>query len=1052
MSPSHILFSVSLSLIDIGNSKNGRRHFLLPYEIVNGAFLVSKTSNRVTAIAQLKSGEQKRPESKFFVPFERNQWFTGRKVFLQCLHEKFVNETPHEWHYRVALYGMGGIGKTQVALEYAHAYKTFYHQVYWISAVSRASFLAGYQTVAEIAGLPIIPDAKRRDIAADVLKWLNQEQNWLLVIDNLDDITIAGGLLPVNGAGKHTLITTRNPNSMGIPAEGVEVPLFSVDESIELLSTLSKFPIPPASEERTRAEQIVLELGFLPLAIEQAAAFVREVTGDLEGFWKEYQRDHRDIYRWLSKGNRSYTFSVATTWSMSYNIVRETNPSAVKLFELLTFLNPDSILIEFLVLGTEWFENDVQEVVATLPRLAEALLELEKFSLIKWDRSMKKIIIHRLIRAVVKDDMQDDVRLGVINTINVWFYHTFPIQYDSESLQYFRKCQDQIIGALSDKIEIITQESMNIRERVAVFLREDGKHGDSEMLLRQVLAVREAIEGSNHPDTLMTMSVLAHTLYEAKKYDEAETLQEFVMGMRMSILGEEHPDTLVIMNNLALNYREQGRLDEAVKLQEDVLERSRNILGEEHPETLTRKGQLGVTYVRLGRSEEGIKLQEEGLQGERRIYGDDGFDTLIGIANIAKSCAEQGLYEEAIKFWEEFVPTGRRVWGEKHPYILSSLRSLGTVYAKQRRFKEASRMQEEEMAIRKEINGMSFETLITVFQLSTTYERLGRRMESIELRHKAVRECVGLLEVPTQRADAMNLIANIAQAYVTEDQVENAVELLRYCWNEVQALVLKHSESGGIEDAFLLLTGITNSTVNVLGMDHSCAQEICTEIALTAHGIPMPGDANMSLADAIREGRIGKGKNIKANAITDLRIQHSNQRNDQTIGQDKRPLDTSSPVLSKTLREFNSQSPILFKQLPPMDKLLPKIPQNTLSKSMLTSISAFLESTNRTTELEQLLVPWSKAILVTLDYSEENAWMAVDLLRAAIADERVSDWFAMYALECLEKIIKSVSAMREVVWQLRLVTVRLVCYKTVAFRLILMVINSRLQIYFRHVR
>jgi hypothetical protein len=178
------------------------------------------------------------------VPYERNQFFVGRDSFLKKLGDKLsVNSSTSRYHGRVALFGLGGIGKTQIALAFVYRSQITYCRIYWISGATQEALLDGY---AEIA--------KR----AQVISWLNRTQNWLPVMDNLDDINVLsthnlGGqkiistLLPQSGPGHHTLITTRNPNADNIPARGEEVPLFDESEAIDLLSSLSDISVPPNS-------------------------------------------------------------------------------------------------------------------------------------------------------------------------------------------------------------------------------------------------------------------------------------------------------------------------------------------------------------------------------------------------------------------------------------------------------------------------------------------------------------------------------------------------------------------------------------------------------------------------------------------------------------------------------------------------------------------------------------------------------------------------------------------------------------------------------------
>ena len=210
-------------------------------------------------------GDSRLSTDNFVVPFEQNPWFTGRRKLLETIKGKLFDRALKKYNHRIALYGMGGIGKTQTALEYVYTNRNSYERIYWITAVDQASLLSGYQKIAIKAGLKGLLNLKPVETAEGVLIWLRQKQSWLLVIDNLDDISVATGFLPPNGPRQHTLITRRNPNSGGIPAEGLEIPLLDAVDSIELLSTLSNIDIMPNSPESVQAAEIVQELGYLPL-------------------------------------------------------------------------------------------------------------------------------------------------------------------------------------------------------------------------------------------------------------------------------------------------------------------------------------------------------------------------------------------------------------------------------------------------------------------------------------------------------------------------------------------------------------------------------------------------------------------------------------------------------------------------------------------------------------------------------------------------------------------------------------------------------------------
>ena len=479
------------------------------------------------------------------VPYERNQYFTGRDAFLKQLFDQFRDSTTTHYHGRLALFGLGGIGKTQAALEFTYRYQDFYSRIYWISAVSQESLLDGYGKIAKQAELQIQPDTKPIEIADQVLSWLKQDQNWLIVLDNLDDINILstknlGGqnirktLLLECGPQQHTLITTRNSHADNIPAQAVEVTLFDKLESIDLLASLSNIVVLSDSTEQKYAEQIVEELGYLPLAIVQAAAYIKEVSGNFCTFLEDYREYRQRLNRWIPQGLWSYQHSVATTWAMSFDTITTDNLPAAKLFQLLSFLNPDGILIDFLRTGANALRKDLQQLVSNKIELSEALLILERFSLLKWDRLNKTLVVHRLVQAFVKDRMSaadlKDFSIMVAEICDT----SFPENWDT--LKNWEQCRvsiNQIMRPLFDQNVAETLRAVSIMDRVGWFLRDDGKIMDSVRILELSLAICS------------------------------------------KTLGEDHPDTLTTKANLASTYRAQGRTAEAASLGEEVLEKQR---------------------------------------------------------------------------------------------------------------------------------------------------------------------------------------------------------------------------------------------------------------------------------------------------------------------------------------------------------------------------------------------------------------------------------------------------------------------------------------------
>lgn len=675
-----------------------------------------------------------RVEDKFLVPYEENRRFTGRVQFMETLRKKLCATHQSRFNHRVALYGMGGIGKTQCALKYVYSFRESYERVYWSTAVDQAALLSGYQTIAREAKLPGLKNANPIEIAHSAKSWLRDERSWLIVFDNLDDIKVADGLLPENGVGKHTLITTRNPKTAGIPAEPLEVPLLSADDCLNLLSTLSNINLEPAAAEYQQALEIVEELGYLPLAIEQAAAYVLEVTGDFAKFTLEYQKNRKEVSEWVSTGNRQYEHSVATTWSMSFHIARKDHPSAAKLLQLFAFLG---ILIEFLQAGVKAFDDSLRAVLSNQIEMAKALIELEKLSLIKWDRRNQSISIHRLVQAFIADGLSMEERMSTVNTIVGLVDEAFPKEITSEIYPVCRLYQSQVLEPLLRLKAMPSHKLSEIMVRVGVFLREDGKYYDSEKLLVEALQISTDILGSDAPETLVVMLFLAWTYGEQRRGDESIKLYETALQKRKKTMGEEHDKTLIAMHSLAWAYQKQGRNGDAIRLNEDVLEKRIRIHGDDHIETLLTKNNLGWMYLEDGRTEEAVRICQDVLQKRVQLFGRDHLSTLDTMQILASAYRKLGRTTRAAKLNKEVLAKRRRIQGEDHPETLTALYDLGLTFRQQGDDATALSLEVEVLEKRRKVLGNEHpDTLLALQHVAEIYRQSGRIAECKALEYE----------------------------------------------------------------------------------------------------------------------------------------------------------------------------------------------------------------------------------------------------------------------------------------------------------------------------
>jgi tetratricopeptide (TPR) repeat protein len=502
-------------------------------------------------------------------------------------------------------------------------------------------------------------------------------------MDNLDDFSVAESYLPYMKKGGHTLITTRNPDALNIPAIVLEIPVHDGDAATNFLLLRSQVNnTGRQSLEWHHAAEIVKELGYLPLAIEVASAFIRRSTDGISHFLPEYRKSRERILDKFTE-NDSHPMSIAASFHLSLEKIREMariGEQAVKLLGLLVFLNSDAILIDFLRSGREGLSDNLREIIDDDVVFQDVLNLLQRFSLVTLSKNTDCIVIHRLIQAVMKDEFSEMERYNYMGEVIEISKVAFPETVTNETRGLCRRYQDQVLQPVLEAADIQSMSASSLLTRIGAFLGEDGKYDEAERLQKRVLHINESMLGPEHPDTLTSMSNLAVAYSNQGRVAEAEELEERVLEARRRVLWEEHPGTLSSMNNLAVTYSNQGRVAEAEELHKKVLEVRRLILGDDHPSTLSSMSNLAHTFSNQGRVAEAAELEEKVLEASRRILGEEHPDTLSSMNNLAVTYSNQGRVAEAAELEEKVLEASRRILGEEHPDTLSSMNKLTVMY------------------------------------------------------------------------------------------------------------------------------------------------------------------------------------------------------------------------------------------------------------------------------------------------------------------------------------------------------------------------------------
>jgi tetratricopeptide (TPR) repeat protein len=635
-----------------------------------------------------------KPVQVFCVAFDRNVNFTGQTLYLDKIVENYRNPSYH--NHRIALFGLGGVGKSQIALQYCFQHKTEYTYVFWISGADRQKLLSGYRDIAsEIKDIELRPDMSPDMIAKVVIKWLESTSGWLLVVDNLDDISAAEGCLPAIDAQGHTLITSRDKHINHI-AEAIRILPMDPDEARALLLQLVKDD-GKDSNVSIEAIAIVRELGFLPLAIDHAAAYIR-VTEDIFNYLRSYRSNARELLNWRRRGYATDQITVATTWDMSFKRLKSEGGHYTEFIRLLAFLNPDEILVEYLQAGAQGLTEPLQDVVDSSVKLTECIDALETYSLVRVWPGGKSIQIHRLVQWVIRESLDFESRVAMVGQVIGLSLEAFPA-CDGRNFDICRRYFSQILPSLSIMDKELTESAVpqlldgwdDLLDRVALNLQHDGYTSEPIPLLLKTLEIRKKYFGADNEKTLDTAIDLATAYVNSDQVKEAEELLKStldivkdteiwedgpgvtalrvmeklalisrdentfreVCDLRKRVQGPEHRDTLHTETNIAVLIGERGRLEEERALHLDILARKRQLVHEEDEEITYSMNWLAEVDIKLGRYIEAETLLKEALERRRKLRGSRHPRTLWNIDTLAQTYKLMGRTEDAEKLEKE---------------------------------------------------------------------------------------------------------------------------------------------------------------------------------------------------------------------------------------------------------------------------------------------------------------------------------------------------------------------------------------------------------------
>ncbi|KFA82002.1 hypothetical protein S40288_08003 [Stachybotrys chartarum IBT 40288] len=681
--------------------------------------------------------------------------FVQRDDLRDAIRDQLCRQTQDN-AAKVGVWGMGGVGKTQVALSYSQHYRRDYTATFWIQASQPAlidqEFIKIYRQISKITESQSI---EPEDAVSLVHRWiLSRTGTWLFVFDGADELendqnpNFVDISRYIPGLPRtHVIITSRNAAAQDFSTfEGVHIKELEKAQAAELFQKCAKLKQVDKRIE-DGINEITKRLGYLALAITLAGSYVSQrptMASDLSRFILDYDAQRQSLLKHKPrKLIEQYEDSVMTTWEMSYAAVGMQVPEACRFLTLLSFVNYEDIFLELFLPGlppdsncSQSWSRVIRDGTVDISLVQDSFAALERYSLLQRQPNGIDYAMHRLVHAWGYDrleDREEDLTAFRVLASQMLTEAVTAVRSWKKAPQAKLRLVPHLMEHLNtSRVAAKTDNGTNVEridqiEYYGGFMYEIGRWGEAIRMQSMVIEERQRILGDEHPSTISAMNNLASTLGDQGKLDEAARMKQEVLQKMERILGDEHPSTISAMNNLASTLGDQGKLDEAARMKQEVLQKRQRILGDEHPDTISAMNNLASTLDEQGKLDEAARMFQEVLQKRQRILGDEHPDTISAISNLANTLGDQGKLDKAARMKQEVLQKRQRILGDEHPSTISAMNNLASTLGDQGKLDEAARIFQEALQKMERILGDEHPTTILIRRnLSVISSRLSR--------------------------------------------------------------------------------------------------------------------------------------------------------------------------------------------------------------------------------------------------------------------------------------------------------------------------------------
>lgn len=715
--------------------------------------------------------------------------FKGRDDIITEINSRRLTENKEATAIvaKQAIHGLGGIGKTRLAVEYAWQYLSDYSACLFVSADSPENL---NRNLALLCGPTILDlpeqDEQKEDLqVVAVRRWLNQNVGWLMIVDNVDTfdaVKTVEKLLPSLQSG-HILITSRrtdwNDSIQTLPLD-----ILAQEDAVAFLLNKTENYRTPTEEDESIARSLVITLGGLALAIEQAGAFLKKKRISLLEYKERW--DNQEVKLRHFQPN-DYPSSLAVTWETSFD---QLSDEAQSLLNTLCWFSSDPIPRE--TIENAFASNELFSMAAigsggdadNYLDLEDILDELGSLSLLSWDNGNSDFSVHRLVQEITKSRLTEEEKTEYVDLAILIVTYGAPdtTVYDVQSWNVMERLRPHFEHLIKEcqTIGVVEHASWPMYI-LGGYLREKGLLKDAETLMRRALAIDEIRLGEKHPDFAKELGSLAIILQYLGRPKEAEPIMRRALNISEAHYGIDHPDTAHQVGNLATILGENGELKEAeqlilrsIKINEKhygknhyvlfrdlrslagifqqtdrkreaiplmlrALEISETHFGLDHPSVAYILSGYGQLLSDLGLKADAEPLMRRALSIVESTYGNDHISIVEEASNLAKLLWQTNRNEEAETLMRHVLEILEAHFDNDHPNFVIHLSNLAMLLRDKKCFREAESLMRRSLAIsQKNYDGHHPNIATRLINLSLIYEDTGRLLEAESLSRQGV--------------------------------------------------------------------------------------------------------------------------------------------------------------------------------------------------------------------------------------------------------------------------------------------------------------------------